>query len=45
MKKSKIGYPEVVFFGYQIKNGTYQLTQERKLAVTGIVMATNLKQI
>ncbi len=45
MKKSKIGYPEVVFFGYQVKDSTYQLTQERKLAVTGIVMPTNLKQI
>jgi hypothetical protein len=22
MKKFKIGYPEVVFFGYQVKNGT-----------------------
>ncbi len=45
MKKSMIGFPQVVFFGYLVKDGTYQLTQERKLAVTSLVMPTTLKQI
>jgi hypothetical protein len=44
MKKSMIGFPQVVFFGYLVKDGTYQLAQERKLAVTSLVMPTTLKQ-
>lgn len=45
MKKSNIGYPQVVFFGYLVTKGTYQLTQQRKDAVTSLVMPTTLKQI
>jgi hypothetical protein len=38
MAKSKLGYTEATFFGYLIKDGTYQLTPERKIAVTSLAM-------
>lgn len=44
MAKSKLGYPEALFFGYVIKDGTYGLTDARKLAVTSLVMPTTIKQ-
>ena len=37
MKKSKIGYTDATFFGYLIKDGTYQMTQERKDSVSSLV--------
>jgi hypothetical protein len=44
MAKSKLGYREATFFGYLIKDGTYQLTPERKLAVTSLAMPQNQTQ-
>ena len=44
MAKSKLGFPEALFFGYLIKDGTYRLTDARKLAVTSLVMPTTTKQ-
>jgi hypothetical protein len=38
MAKSKLGYKEATFFGYLIKDSTYQLTPERKIAVTSLAM-------
>ena len=45
MAKTKIGFNEATFFGYRIKDGTYQLTQSRKDAVTSLVMPSNIKQM
>ena len=44
MAKSKIGYLDATFFGYLIKDDTYQLTQERKDSVTSLVFPLTKKQ-
>jgi hypothetical protein len=44
MAESKLGYTEATFFGYLIKDGTYQLTSERKIAVTSLAMPQNQTQ-
>jgi hypothetical protein len=44
MAKTKLGWLEAIFFGYLIKDGTYQLTPERKLAVSSLAMPQNKKQ-
>ena len=45
IKKSKFGFNEATFFGFLVKDGTYALTPERKLAVTSLVMPDSTKQI
>jgi hypothetical protein len=45
MAKSKIGYPEVTFFGYLVKDNSYSMTESRKHAVTSLAMPTNLKKV
>ncbi len=44
MAKSKLGYTDATFFGYLIKDHTYSLTPERKLAVSSLAMPQNQKQ-
>lgn len=44
MAKTKLGYPQVVFFGYLIKDGTYRLTDSRIEAVCSLVMPKTQKQ-
>lgn len=44
LAKSKVGYPEATFFVNLIEGGTYQLTPERKVAVTSLAMPQNQKQ-
>jgi hypothetical protein len=45
MAKCKIGYKKCVFFGYEIKDGKYQLTQSRKDSVTSLVFPKTVKQV
>jgi hypothetical protein len=45
MPKSKIGYPEAVFFGYKVTNSTYGLTQSRKDSINSLAFPTTLKQV
>jgi hypothetical protein len=45
MPKSKIGFTSCVFFGYEIKGGTYQLTQSRKDSVASLVFPKTVKQV
>jgi hypothetical protein len=45
MKKTKIGFPEAIFFGYKVADGKYSLTDDRKQSVTSIKMPGNLKQM
>ena len=45
IKKSKFGYNHATFFGFLVKDGTYALTPERKLAVTSLVMPSTTKLI
>jgi hypothetical protein len=44
MAKSKLGYIDATFFGYFIKDHTYSLTTERKMAVSSLAMPQNQKQ-
>ena len=45
MSKTFIGVTKVLFFGYEISEGAYRLTDERRAAVSAIPMPRNQKQI
>ena len=45
MSKSKIGFTKCVFFGYEIADGKYQLTQARKDSVASLVFPQTVKQV
>ena len=43
LKKSWFGVPEVSFFGYQVRNGSWDLSQERKNAINAMPMPNTTK--
>jgi hypothetical protein len=43
LKKSWFGVPQVSFFGYQVRHGSWDLSQERKDAIASMPMPTNTK--
>ena len=43
--KTWLGFREAKFFGYNIKEGSYELTQERKDAIMSIPFPSNTKQM
>jgi hypothetical protein len=45
MPKSKIGFRKCTFFGFEIFDGKYQLTQSRKDAVASLVFPKTQKQV
>ena len=45
MAKSRFGQDSVNFFGYVVRNGGYELSEERKAAVNEIPMPTNLNKM
>jgi hypothetical protein len=45
MSKSLIGFTKCTFFGYEISEGKYQLTQSRKDAVASLVFPKTVKQV
>ena len=45
LKKSWFGVPQVDFFGYQVRHGSWDLSPDRKAAISDIPMPTNAKQM
>ena len=43
--KSWLGFDTVTFFGYLVRSGTYEMSHDRKLAISNITMPTNLKMM
>ena len=43
LKKSWFGVPQVSFFGYQVRHGSWDLSQERKDAISAMPMPTTTK--
>ena len=41
--KSWLGFDTVTFFGYLVRNGTFEMSDDRKLAISSIPMPSNLK--
>jgi RNase H-like domain found in reverse transcriptase len=41
--KSWIGFSSATFFGYYVKKGTFELSEDRKASIVSIPMPTNLK--
>ena len=45
MKKSWFGVSKVTFFGYEVENGTWRLSDERKKAIDGLEFPKTKKQM
>ena len=45
MKKSWIGKDEVTFFGYKVRHGSWELSEDRKNAINAIPFPTNTKDM
>lgn len=45
MKKSWIGVSKVSFFGYDIKHGSWELSEARKESIAGMRMPTSVKEM
>jgi putative transposase len=43
--KSYLGFSEVQFFGYKVKQGSYELTEDRKDAIMKIPMPKSIKEM
>jgi hypothetical protein len=41
--KSWLGFDTVTFFGYLVRHGTFEMSDDRKLAISSIPMPSNLK--